>query len=817
MGSWLRHCWSCLFLGLVLSCGRGEPTDPSTQGPVSISFSVTSLSFASLGESAQITATARNASGGTVSIALVWTSNNTSIASVSSSGLVTAAGNGSTTITATAGSASSSVPVTVLQVPATVSLLPTTLTLTFIGETAPVTATVKDAQGTAITNQQPTWSSSNPTIASVSNAGLVTANSAGSAQISATLGSAIAGIPVIVSLPAHTITPSAPTLTFASLQTTQPLSATVRDQQGTVISGAPVTWSSANGAVATVNSAGVVTSVGNGQTILTARSGGATATVSATVAQVVQTVAITGGSPTLLGINSSFTLSAAALDGNARPVAGATITWSTSNPAVAVVNATGTVTAVGNGTADIRATSGAVVALFRVEVVAFRRVAVDPYLATPIANALWVIPVVLVAYIPSADGVNLDVTKSPDFYTLGPMTLAAVEARILDIVRRKKMALEQGSRFRAYQNASAQPSIGIRVVDHLIVYNQIPTTGQQLFGVYTPDYKKAFLDLGLNTLIPQQGIKQVWLANSTFDAGFPSYNPAIHNLADTRWFPESNMASPTTGDISNSHRIPDDLPIFGHTYVVYGINFRREEAQAIHNVGHQLEAIFSHVNNRYEGNTRLFWQKFVGLSPAGTWVKGRAGATHFPPNADQDYDYLNANPVSSDIEDWRPDGTGARKPVNVNTWGSRALPWPGAANFPGRVESQWYIHWFQSMPGLNNTIPLNSGVMTNWWRFFADWDATVNAGTGLATVRDGVPIAIRNDFLPGSILLIPGGELAPGQTVVLYADAPIEVGVWDCGQTTSCIVDKYMLAPGKSYRVIQHPSGPVNNVTIVEQ
>jgi len=308
----------------------------------------------------------------------------------------------------------------------------------------------------------------------------------------------------------------------------------------------------------------------------------------------------------------------------------------------------------------------------------------------------------------------------------------------------------------------------------------------------------------------------VWLAQSSFAAGFPSYNPAIHNLADTRWVAESNMSSPTTGDVSNSTRDPADLPVYGHTYVVFGINFRRSQAEAVHNVGHQLESIFSYVNQRYEGNTNLFWNKFVGLDAAGNFVKGRAGSTHYPPNAIQEYDYLNATAAPSDIEDWRADGTGSRKPVSVTTWGNRTFPWPGAQDFPQRVETQWYIHWFQSMPGLNNVIPLQSGVMTNWWRFFADWDAAINAGIGLATVRDGQQIAIRNDFTSG-ILLSPGGGLAQGQSVVLYSDAPMVVGVWDCGETTSCFYDKYTLQPRKSYRVIQHPSGPTNNLTIVEQ
>jgi hypothetical protein len=203
------------------------------------------------------------------------------------------------------------------------------------------------------------------------------------------------------------------------------------------------------------------------------------------------------------------------------------------------------------------------------------------------------VPIVLVAYIPTADGVNLDVSQSPDFYTLNPRSVVAVEADILEFARRKKMAREEGSKFRGYKNTSALPSLGFRVVEHIIVYTQIPGSSQVYGGAHLPDYHKAFADLDLASLIVDRSVKEVWLAVGSFDANVPSYNPSIHDLDDTRFVFESNMASPTTGDISNSNRDPSDLPVLSHTYTVYGMNFRRTQAEAVHNVGHQLEAMFA--------------------------------------------------------------------------------------------------------------------------------------------------------------------------------------------------------------------------------
>ncbi|HEX6133093.1 MAG TPA: hypothetical protein VFZ24_03855, partial [Longimicrobiales bacterium] len=285
----------------------------------------------------------------------------------------------------------------------------------------------------------------------------------------------------------------------------------------------------------------------------------------------------------------------------------------------------------------------------------------------------------------------------------------------------------------------AQPSIGIRVVAHISVYDLLPASTKKVGSAFLPDYTIVFRDLGLEQIIRNERVSQVWLANSSFNPSYPSYDPAIHDLADARHVWESNMSSPTTGDVSNSNGDPSDLPIYGHTYVVYGINFRRTQGEAVHNAGHQLEPMLAYANTLTDGNSHLFWRKFVGQDSLGNHITGRAGWTHMPPNTTQEYDYENPVPVQSDIEDWRPDGTGAKKAIAVDAWASLVFPWPGAQDFPQRVETQWYIYWFQSMPGLNNGIPLHDGTMTNWWYFLADWDRAIRDGTGLATVPDSPP------------------------------------------------------------------------------
>jgi Bacterial Ig-like domain (group 2)/Fibronectin type III domain len=79
-----------------------------------------------------------------------------------------------------------------------------------------------------------------------------------------------------------TVTVSPPSVSVG-VGTTTLLQATVKDQNGNVMSGQTVTWSTDNAAAATVNSSGVVTGVAAGSATITATSSGKTGTSSITV------------------------------------------------------------------------------------------------------------------------------------------------------------------------------------------------------------------------------------------------------------------------------------------------------------------------------------------------------------------------------------------------------------------------------------------------------------------------------------------------------------------------------------------------------
>ena len=153
------------------------------------------------------------------------------------------------------------------------------------------------------------------------------------------------------------VTPSATSL--ASLGDTLRLTAKARDSNGRELSGRAFVWTSSDQAVATVGaSSGLVTAVANGVATVTATSEGVDGHASVTVAQAVATVTVSPATTTLGAIGGTAQLGAAAFDARGHPITGVTFTWTSSDTAIAKVDAAGLVTAAGSGSATVIATAG---------------------------------------------------------------------------------------------------------------------------------------------------------------------------------------------------------------------------------------------------------------------------------------------------------------------------------------------------------------------------------------------------------------------------------------------------------------------------
>ena len=146
---------------------------------------------------------------------------------------------------------------------------------------------------------------------------------------------------------------------LTALGATVQLSAEVRDQNGQVMAGATVTWASSNAAVATVGASGLVTAVANGSATITATAGSVSGSAIVSVAQDISVVAVAPDRARVL-VGDTVRLVATATDANGKVVTEAEFVWASGDTAVAVVDASGLVTGVGAGQAEVVAAAAAV-------------------------------------------------------------------------------------------------------------------------------------------------------------------------------------------------------------------------------------------------------------------------------------------------------------------------------------------------------------------------------------------------------------------------------------------------------------------------
>ena len=216
---------------------------------------------------------------------LEWESTDEAVAKVQySSGryVLYAYKNGTTTITATAtdGSgvtASCEVTVNINYPVQGISLNHDAKTFTKAGETLQLAATIYPDSAT---NKTVTWKSSDKTVATVDESGLVTAVGNGTANITATTedGNFKATCQVTVEIPELTLSLDKTELTLTQTEEQQKLTATVSDPEE------KVTWLSSDPFVATVTRDGTVTAIANGTATITASVRGKTASCTVEVA-----------------------------------------------------------------------------------------------------------------------------------------------------------------------------------------------------------------------------------------------------------------------------------------------------------------------------------------------------------------------------------------------------------------------------------------------------------------------------------------------------------------------------------------------------
>jgi uncharacterized protein YjdB len=231
-----------------------------------------------IGQTLQLSATITPANAANQNV--TWSSDNNGVATVNANGFVTAHTLGTATITVTTQEGGHTASFTITVIPLSVT------GVTITGENTRTLLVNQTLQlhsmttPTNATNQNVSWSSSHPNIATVNTNGLVTALAPGSTTITITTqdGGHTASVTVAVFVSVTDVTiPGAATRNLAAGQTLQ-LSANVAPSNAANQS---VTWSSSNTAIATVNASGLVTALapGNATITVTTQDGSYTASI----------------------------------------------------------------------------------------------------------------------------------------------------------------------------------------------------------------------------------------------------------------------------------------------------------------------------------------------------------------------------------------------------------------------------------------------------------------------------------------------------------------------------------------------------------
>ena len=253
--------------------------------PTRIAITPSSHTLEAIGETVQFMATVRDQRNNVMTGQTVtWSSGDDAVATVSEEGLVTAVSNGMVDITAQSGSLSSIATISVSEpVPTTIVIEPPSATMESIGATVQLSAVVLDQRENAMPDAMVTWSSGDEAVATVDEAGLVTAVGNGMTDIAAQSDEAMESATITVSQVAASITITPEMTTLTEFGETVQLEVAAEDANEVAIDEPVITWSSGDETVATVDEAGLVTAVGNGMTDITAQSGNAMQSVTVTV------------------------------------------------------------------------------------------------------------------------------------------------------------------------------------------------------------------------------------------------------------------------------------------------------------------------------------------------------------------------------------------------------------------------------------------------------------------------------------------------------------------------------------------------------
>ena len=232
--------------------------------------------------------------------------------------------------------------------PAAPGLIVTPATTTIlIGQN--LTLTVTNANGSAI-NKQATWTSSDTSVAIVVSTGMATARITGRRSGTVTITAVSSNkngsnSTTVVPVPVRSVTLT-PDSARVELGDTLRYTATPRDSAGNPLANRVVSWSTTDFGVATIDNSGLATTGGRGSTRVIATVEGVADTTWLIVQQTPTRIELVERSIIFDALGETRQLVASVYDTRNHLITDAVVSWSSSDPQIATVNASGVVTPV---------------------------------------------------------------------------------------------------------------------------------------------------------------------------------------------------------------------------------------------------------------------------------------------------------------------------------------------------------------------------------------------------------------------------------------------------------------------------------------
>jgi uncharacterized protein YjdB len=243
--------------------------------------------------------------------------------------------------------------------PTAISFSPGALTLRVGANQQVIPSALFNNQPISSSQLQFRWSSSAQQVATVDNTGRITANGRGSTQIFAQLSdistASIVSSPLSVTVVGVSSVAIAPSTVAIEVGRTAALVATVQADFG--VTPLPVAWASNDLSKVTVSATGQITALSPGTAVVTATCEGRSSSALITIVPPsVASILLTPASSTIEA-GASVVMTATPRDGSGTVLTGRAISWQSSNAAVAIVSASGTVTGVTSGVTLVTASS----------------------------------------------------------------------------------------------------------------------------------------------------------------------------------------------------------------------------------------------------------------------------------------------------------------------------------------------------------------------------------------------------------------------------------------------------------------------------